>query len=141
MPFPNVPELRSLKRFLNDNQENVDQDTWGQRQTRQTQLAECGTVACAAGWTLIRNNVKLVWKQSEGRLSYREIMDAVYDPKYRKYGIAGIPIAAADVLGLNDGEAQALFYGAKDLDDVNETIDSIIAGDFRSDEEMGNYNV
>lgn len=124
-PEHNIDQLNRLSSWLVNHPLMVDQDTWGL-----IYPDACGTTACAAGWTLILNDVEIVWETRKGWRN-RKVMNGINESPF--YGMAdkAIPIKAAEILGLDAYEASALFHEAWDLDEAIGTISRIIAGDYR----------
>jgi len=89
-----------------------DQDSWAVR-------TNCGTVCCAAGWTVTLAGGSFVWGEA-----------ATEDPHLAAYvEFAGVrhPIEtlAADLLGLDDGECERVFFDANDAEEVRDALEAV----------------
>jgi hypothetical protein len=105
--------------YIEDHPERHDQDTWitvggglptiTDRNTRTTvENADCGATCCFAGWAVLLNGDTI----ASGSL--------VYNSNGRF--VSNIDIYARHLLGLTPDEADELFYGAKDIDDVRRAV-------------------
>lgn len=116
----NIDPLTRLKVQIVANPQDHDQGTWGMRD------AECGTVACAAGWTVLLNrpdvvNAFLGVPLNQGyELSLQEALRRI-DPD------AYVPQVARDILGLTVDQAHVLFYMAVTRAGVIALIDQLIS--------------
>lgn len=111
--------------FLEKNPDSHDQNFWVSPGpdvafsedwpiTAARALNECGTTACAAGWTVLLAGGQMV-------------------PSFAKlgYDTGHVPRVAGDLLGLDNGERNMLFYEAEDLADVRDAIEAIYGPDER----------
>lgn len=102
--------------FIEAHPDKHDQDYWLMSFSRmpqggfttETALKRCGTTACYAGWTVLLAGLPIQydpWGDTDKRWLVRN--------------------RAAVLLGLTDGEEQALFRHARDLADVRKTVSEI----------------
>lgn len=150
MPELNVALLDEVRKFIGENKEKWDQELWGYvleqtvpdyqeaiqafidaRESGQDSKAlldrmhaielepapACGTRACFAGWTVLLRGATM----TKGG----DFVDDNYEEVW-----AGP--AAQELLGLTNAEADALFQGTNDLEDIDEVIAKIKAGYYRA---------
>jgi hypothetical protein len=112
-PELNTDRLTAVLAHIEQHPEQHDQGFWSMR-------TDCGTTACAAGWTV------LLYAPNE-RFSYNsdgEASDFLMSSE-------NIPDLARQLLGLNFVEQWALFYDANTTKDTLLTGKRILAGEYR----------
>jgi hypothetical protein len=125
MPTLNRPRLEELAAHLLANADEHDQGAYGQR-------TDYGTWLCAGGWTVVLAGMEIAWCEFDAnevcptrrgeRITAQASM--AYDPI--KGWFVGIEAAATELLGLNPGQVERLFYGFGDTNDVVGVIKDIL---------------
>jgi hypothetical protein len=115
-PELNTDRLTAVLEHIEQHPEQHDQESWSMR-------TDCGTTACAAGWTV------LLYAPNEQFAYYVHGVSS----EAADYLMSGedIPCLARRLLGLNYDEVQALFYGARTTEDTLLTGKRILAGEYR----------
>ena len=81
--------------------------------TKEGPLDNCGTVGCLAGWVVSLNRDELIVREYG---SWETSPTMVYDPKTGDK--QSVRDRAADLLGLDDGEAHKLFHGENTIHEL-----------------------
>jgi hypothetical protein len=104
----NIELLTRLRRQIAEHPEAHDQKVWAEK-------TECGTTACAAGWTLI--------------LTDRDHWYRHGNTEYIRAWNGFVSDVAGDLLNLDATERSYLFYYALTTVDTLTVIDALIAGE------------
>lgn len=121
----NIPRLTELRTFLAEHPEQHNQGIWGEKD------AECGTVACAAGWTvlLFDPSVRAEFDRKKNWWSLTSVVREVRGEEW-----PGVPYVARELLGLPWSASNALFYEADTRECALEILDALIASGGNVDE-------
>ncbi len=118
-PLPNVPLLRKVREHIGAHPEEWWQGSWriipdgsltapsARRAQRQVEQPFCGTTYCFAGWATTLAGLEWI-----NNFAVRDDAGRYVDPGE----------AAADLLGLSDGEAFNLFHGGNDLAAIDHVL-------------------
>jgi hypothetical protein len=110
----NAKRLLDVLTFLEAHPDRHDQSVWLSRDT-------CGTVACLAGWTCLRNGyVEAVMNDEE-----RQMIIGVYADSDPEKVVVPASAAARDLLELDDDEGDELFSGDNSLQDLWRIADEL----------------
>lgn len=100
--MPNFVMLDHVIGVIEANPEQHNQGSWATQD-------ECGTTMCLAGWTAKIAGATILFEHG------RDWSATCITPQGER---ETIPDFAAEVLGLDEREADRLFYTARDLDDI-----------------------
>jgi hypothetical protein len=114
----NYPLLRKTMEHIEAHPEEHDQDYWGL-------MTACGTVMCFAGHAAVFDGATPIWAQTPSD-RYPE-MDAVRGVD----GPVRVEQYAGRALGLTEKEADDLFWGADDIDDVRKIVAKFLAEEWQ----------
>lgn len=137
----NVEKLVELRDQLVLHPEQHDQNTWvnthGETITPDEQPdMSCGTTACAAGWTVLLNGERFadygtVLADTSNPSAYRQ---HVYrDGAFTLRLVVSVPERAQQILGLNDQQAEQLFYLERDKVKTVKHLDELIQEGLNAD--------
>lgn len=114
----NYPLLRKTMEHIEAHPEEHDQDHWGLK-------TACGTVMCFAGHAAVLDGATPIWNQ--GPSDRHPEMEAVI----RNGSAMRVEQYAGMALGLTDKEADELFWGADDIDDVRKVVAKFLAEEWQ----------
>jgi hypothetical protein len=111
----NAKRLLDVLTFLEAHPDRHDQSVWLSRDT-------CGTVACLAGWTCLRNGyVEVVMKDE----ALETVVVGIYADSDPEKVVVPASAAARDLLELDDDEGDELFSGNNSLEDLWRIADEL----------------
>jgi hypothetical protein len=115
----NVELLETTMQFINDHEDKHDQDVWFESQFSNEAISQnCETAACFAGWAVLLNG-------------YEHVCNDVYDRSGVLLG--DVCEVAADLLGLEEWEANRLFDGSNSRIMLARMVKDLVNGDELAD--------
>jgi hypothetical protein len=136
----NIAAARRLRAKLNDAPEQHDQGVWGRLDTAAGD-SECGTTACAAGWTVLleRPDIADAFYIAVPTCDCGDCVDAttvrlenVVARMSPGYGVGGLAVSILGISHIEDA-ADLLFYNADDTFAVITLLDHLIATGGKTD--------
>src|SRR5882672_2525517 len=120
MPEINTPELHLIYKQIKTHPETWQQGTWAinfdlmrERGQEGVQEVNCGTACCIAGHAVARAGYEFVWPNHSAQTELAIDGDG---------NLRLIETLAAEILGLDENQADELFSAANELDEIRELI-------------------
>jgi hypothetical protein len=113
----NYPLLRKTLEHIEAHPEEHDQGTWGLE-------TQCGTTMCFAGQAVVLDGLSPIWTNLiQGPADERQMISVVM----KDGTLHSVYDGAQRILGLSNGEAEALFMDCMTLEDVRVLVAELLA--------------